>query len=224
METHNAARARGACGYSYERQRGEDHVDRDQREALERDRLAVAGDLPHRERGQQQRADVDRRERERQLVREQQRDQHQHRVQERRDLRDGVLDDRDREVGLALGGEHDRRRRSRPRCRRSRRSTRPANASETPSASIVGRSAATNQSDTNAAPSAADRQQRRPRAPNGDARPVLVARARRLVAAQVRDHPGDVDEQQRDGADRRELALVLWRPGRATRARSRRSR
>ena len=38
------------------------------------------------------------------VVREQQRDEHERRVEERRDLRDGVLDDRDREVRLALVG------------------------------------------------------------------------------------------------------------------------
>src|SRR3954468_108826 len=96
-----------ACGLLVQRQRGEDHVGRDQRPALEGERLAVAGDLPDRERGHQQRADVDRRQRERQLVREQQRDQHERGIQERRDLRDGVLDDRDRKVGLALGRQHD---------------------------------------------------------------------------------------------------------------------
>src|SRR3954451_17209299 len=74
-----------ACGLLVQRQRAEDHVGRDQRPALERERLAVAGDLPYRERGHQQRTDVDGVERERQLVREQQRDQHERRVQERRD-------------------------------------------------------------------------------------------------------------------------------------------
>ena len=76
-----------------------------------------------------ERADVDRVERERQVVREQQRDQHERREQERRDLGDRVLDDRDREVGLALA------RRARARSKFSTALpaiatiTRPANAS-----------------------------------------------------------------------------------------------
>src|SRR4051812_28033097 len=70
METDNACAAR-TLRLLVERQRGEDRVDRDQREALERHRLAVARDLPHRERREQQRPDVDGREVERQLVREQ---------------------------------------------------------------------------------------------------------------------------------------------------------
>src|SRR6266513_4618777 len=43
-----------------ERERRQHDVDRDQREALEHLRLAVAGDLPDRDRGQEERADVDR--------------------------------------------------------------------------------------------------------------------------------------------------------------------
>src|SRR5439155_25171372 len=84
-----------------QRQHRNDDVERDERDALESRRLAVARDLREREPGQQQRADVDGSERERELGLEQQRDEHERREQERGDLRDGVLDHRDRQIGLA---------------------------------------------------------------------------------------------------------------------------
>ncbi len=90
-----------------QRQRAEDHVKRDERPALELGRLAVAGDLRERERRQQQRADVNGRERERQRRLQRERDQHEQREEERRDLRDGVLHDGDREVRAALPRERD---------------------------------------------------------------------------------------------------------------------
>ena len=101
--------------------------------------------------------------------------------------------------------------------------TRPANASEMPSWSIVGRSAATNQSDTNAAPAPPSGQQRDRDAERRRAARAVAAGARRgRVAAHVRDDPGDVDDEQRDRADRRD-ARTCGRPGRARRARARRS-
>jgi membrane-associated phospholipid phosphatase len=57
-------------------ERGQRDVHRDQRDALEHRRLTVARNLPQRDRGEQNGADVHRRELERQVVAEQQRDQH----------------------------------------------------------------------------------------------------------------------------------------------------
>ena len=103
------ARADAATSSSsfVERQHRQDDVDRDERPALEEHRLAVARDLPDRERHDHERADVDRVEDEGQPLGEEEREQHERRVEEDGDLRDRVLDDRDREVGLSLRGEGD---------------------------------------------------------------------------------------------------------------------
>src|SRR5581483_7799207 len=90
-----------------ERERRQHHVDRDQGEPLERLRLAVAGDLPDRDRGQGERADVDRRQAEGEVGGEQVGGEHQRREEEGCDLGDRVLHHRDRQVGLALGCEED---------------------------------------------------------------------------------------------------------------------
>src|SRR6266545_1113194 len=90
-----------------EREHGEHDVDRDERPPFERDRLAVAGDLPDGERHQHERPDVHRREHERQPVLEEEREQHERREEEDCDLSDGVLDHGDREVGSALRRQGD---------------------------------------------------------------------------------------------------------------------
>jgi hypothetical protein len=78
------------------RERGERDVHRDERDALEHRRFTVARDLPQRDRREQDGADVDRRELERQVVGEDHRDQDEQREEERRHLRDRVLDHGDR--------------------------------------------------------------------------------------------------------------------------------
>ena len=65
--TARVGSARDRC-LLVQRQRREDHVQRDQRPALEFGGLTVAGHLPQRQCGQRERADVDGRERERQVV------------------------------------------------------------------------------------------------------------------------------------------------------------
>src|SRR5438105_2870809 len=79
-------------------QRRQDHVRGDECCALEDERLAVAGDLPHRDRGDDERADEHRADEERQVRAERERAEHQCREEEDGDLRDRVLDDRHREV------------------------------------------------------------------------------------------------------------------------------
>src|SRR6185312_6287492 len=88
-------------------ERREHDVQADERQALEEHGLAVAGHLPERDRGQRQRTEVDRLDHEREALGEEQREDDEHRPEEAGDLRDRVLDDRDREVVLALPGELD---------------------------------------------------------------------------------------------------------------------
>src|SRR3954447_24894129 len=88
-------------------QRRQDHVRADERCAFEHQRLAVAGDLPHRERGHDERADEDRVEDEGEVRLEQEREQDERREEEDRDLRDGVLHHRHGEVRLPLGRQRD---------------------------------------------------------------------------------------------------------------------
>src|SRR5436190_4539281 len=96
-----------SCGESLvQRERGQDHVDPDERPALEGRRLAVPGHLPDDERRQHERADVERRESEGQRGGEQLRDEHERREQEGRDLGNRVLDHGDRQVGLPLVRQH----------------------------------------------------------------------------------------------------------------------
>ena len=97
-----------------------------------------------------ERADVDRVEHEGQPVVEEQREQHERGVEEHRDLRDRVLDHRDREVGCPFAA------RVMPTTFSTALPaiptiTRPVNAFEMPSASTAGSSESTNQSETNAA-------------------------------------------------------------------------
>src|SRR4051794_4242644 len=90
-----------------ERHRRNDDVQRDEREALEHRGLAVAGDLPDGDRGEDERPDEDGRHCVRERGREEERDEHEQWEEERRDLRDRVLHDGDGEVGLPLRRKDD---------------------------------------------------------------------------------------------------------------------
>src|SRR5215203_6959751 len=147
-------RSRRSAASFVEREHGEHDVDRDERAAFERNRLAVARDLPHGDRHHCQRTDVDGREDERQAILEEEREQDERGEEERRDLRNGVLDHRDGEIGLPLRRERDPDEFS-TAFPAIPTMTSPVNAFEMPSASTAGSSASTNHSDTNAAPTPA---------------------------------------------------------------------
>ena len=168
------AMRRRELGLLVQRERGQDHVERHERPALECGGSAVARDLCQSERRQGQRSDVDRSQREGERRRQRERHQHQHGEQERGDLGDRVFDDRDREVRLALARPARRRRCSRPRCPRSRRSRARRTPARGSASLIAGASAATNQSETK-------RRRRRPR--------PAAARGRRRATAAGRRAP-----------------------------------
>ena len=179
-------------------------------------------------------ADVDGREGEGEVVAEEQRDQHEEREEEGGDLGDGVLDDGDGQIGAALVGEDD----AGDVLDGVAGDGDDDEAGEGLGQVELfdgGREAVTNQSETKAEPPPAMRRSRRVKdserrgwpggalwggEPGGDAStaaglpgerptPARPPAPRSRVGTQIGHDPGQVDEEQADGADHRDLLDVM---------------